>query len=79
MEANQDSLIEKIRLVLTGPDRGLFRKVVDSFVQRLEEDYDTEPLSAEEMKAVEEMEEALQRGDRSYFTPWEEVKRELEL
>ncbi|WP_449245509.1 hypothetical protein [Desulfobacca acetoxidans] len=79
MQAVQDSLIEKIRQVLSGPDRKLFLKIVDSFYERLEEEYDAEPFSPAELQAIEEAEEAIQRGDRSYFTPWEDVKKELGL
>ena len=47
--------------------------------ERLQERYDDEPLSPEELAAIEEADEARKRGDKDYFIPWEEVKKELGL
>jgi hypothetical protein len=76
-ETGQD-LFEKVKAVAQGPEADLLREFVDLLYYRHEE-FDTEPLSPPEQAALEEGREALRRGDKSYFTPWEEVKKELGL
>ena len=44
---------------------------------KVQEQYDDEPLSPEELAAIEEADEAIRRGDKDYFIPWEEVKKSL--
>ena len=72
-------LISKFEAVLRGPDGELFADILDRFFVRLPEQVDTEPLSAKEATALEAGRQALREGDSSYFTPWEEVKKELGL
>ncbi|MCK9377060.1 MAG: hypothetical protein M0P73_13020 [Syntrophobacterales bacterium] len=74
---DQDLLI-KFKAVAQGPEADLLREFVDMLYYRREES-DSEPLSPEEQAALEEGREALRRGDKSYFTPWEEVKKEIGL
>ena len=76
--AGEGDLLTKVRMVAQGPDGGLLKKFVDLLYNR-QEAYDTEPLSPECLQALEEVEEAVKRGDMSRFTPWEEVKKELGL
>jgi len=71
-------LLNKVKAVAQGPEADLLREFVDLLYYRREET-DTEPLSPEEQAALEEGREALRRGDKSYFTPWEKVKKELGL
>jgi hypothetical protein len=73
MEALTDMelLITKVKDIAEGPDGDLLRQ----FVDLLHERYDYEPLSPEEMAAVEEADEAIRRGDKSYFVPLEEYER----
>jgi hypothetical protein len=71
-------LLSKFKAVAQGPEADLLREFVDMLYYRREES-DSEPLSREEQAALEEGREALRRGDKSYFTPWEEVKKELGL
>jgi hypothetical protein len=71
-------LLSKFKAVAQGPEADLLREFVDMLYYRREE-FDSEPLSPEEQSALEEGREALRRGDKSYFTPWEEVKKELGL
>lgn len=71
-------LLGKFKAVAQGPDADLLREFLDMLYYRHEEK-DTEPLSPQEQAALEEGREALRRGDKSYFTPWEEVKKELDL
>jgi len=71
-------LLSKFKAVAQGPEADLLREFVDMLYYRREES-DSEPLSPEEQVALEEGREALRRGDKSYFTPWEEVKKDLGL
>lgn len=81
MEAAIDDLIDKIKAIAQGPNAELLRQLVDVLYERepVQEQYDDEPLSPEELAAIKEVDEAKQRGDKEYFTPWEEVKKELGL
>jgi len=69
-------LFGKFKAVAQGPDADLLREFLDILYYR-HEDMDTEPLSPQGQTALQEGREALRRGDKSYFTPWEEVKKEL--
>ena len=71
-------LLNKVKAVAQGPEADLLREFIDLLYYRHEEP-DTEPLSPQEQAALEEGREALRRGDKSYFTPWEQVKKELGL
>jgi hypothetical protein len=71
-------LLTKFKAVAQGPEADLLREFVDMLYYRREES-DSEPLSPEEQAALEEGREALRRGDKSFFTPWEEVKKDLGL
>ena len=71
-------LLAKFKVVVQGPEADLLREFVDMLYYRREES-DSEPLSPEEQAALEKGREAIRRGDKSYFTPWEEVKKELGL
>jgi hypothetical protein len=77
MELTEDVevLIAKVKDIADGPDADLLRRLVDILHDR----YDYEPLSPEELAAVEEADEAIRRGDKSYFTPLEEYERERGL
>jgi hypothetical protein len=81
MEPAIDDLLTKVKAIAQGPHADLLRKLVDVLYERepIQEQYDDEPLSPEELSAIEEAEEAKRRGDKEYFTPWEEVKKELGL
>ncbi|AEB09543.1 hypothetical protein [Desulfobacca acetoxidans] len=76
---SREVLIGKFEAVLRGPDGELLADILDRFFVRLPEQMDTEPLSAKEAEALESGRRALATGDSSYFTPWEEVKKELGL
>ena len=71
-------LFGKFKAVAKGPDADLLREFLDMLYYRHDEK-DTEPLSPKEQTALAEGREALRRGDKSFFTPWEEVKKELDL
>jgi len=71
-------LLNKLKAVVQGPEADLLREFVDLLYYRHEVP-DTEPLSPQEQAALQEGREALRRGDKSHFTPWEEVKKEIGL
>ncbi|MBI4644241.1 MAG: hypothetical protein HY790_12070 [Deltaproteobacteria bacterium] len=81
METIIDDLMVKIKAIAQGPNAELLRKLIDILYEREQpqEEYDDEPLSPEELAAIEEADEAKRRGDKDYFIPWEEVKKELGL
>jgi hypothetical protein len=81
METAIDDLMVKIKAIAQGPNADLLRKLVDLLDERgqPQDEYDEEPLSPEELAAIEEADEAKKRGDKDYFIPWEEVKKELGL
>ncbi len=81
MEPAIDELMNKIKAIAQGPHADLLRQLVDVLYERKQpqEEYDDEPLAPEELAAIEEAEEARRRGDKEYFTPWDEVKKELGL
>jgi len=66
----------KVAAILRTKDADLLKRLVDII---FEKHYDPEPLSPQELAAIKEAEEARQRGDKDYFIPWEEVKKELDL
>jgi hypothetical protein len=70
-----DDLLTKVKEIADGPDGDLLRRLVDILYDR----YDYEPLSPEVLAAVQEADEAIRRGDKSYFTPLEEYERERGL
>jgi hypothetical protein len=76
-----EDLMVKVKAIAQGPNADLLRKLIDLLYEREQpqEEYDDEPLSPEELAAVEEADEAKRRGNKDYFIPWEEVKKELDL
>ena len=81
METAIDDLVVKVKAIAQGTNADLLLRLVDMLYERekVQEQYDDEPLSPEELAALEEAEEAKRRGDKDYFIPWEEVKKELGL
>ncbi|HEX9884458.1 MAG TPA: hypothetical protein VGA79_10865 [Desulfobaccales bacterium] len=78
METTIDDLIVKVRTIAQGPNADLFRKLVDLLYEQVErqEEYDEEPFSAEDLAAIKEGEEAIERGE---FISLEEYEKERGL
>jgi predicted transcriptional regulator len=57
--ALDNDLLEKFTAVAQGPDAELFTQILDSFYERLEEEY----FSPEDWEAIREGEEAIERGE----------------
>ena len=72
--SGENDLLIKVRIVAQGPHGELLKKLVDLLYDRQEE-YDTEPLSPECLQALEEVEAAVARGDKSRFISQEEFER----
>ncbi len=66
----------KVAAILKTEDADFLRRLVDLIFEKY---YDSEPLSPKELAAIKEAEEARRQGDKEYFTPWEEIKKELGL
>jgi len=62
MEASIDDLLAKVK-VIAGTHRGvLLRQIVDLLFERLEEEYDDEPLTPEDLAAIERGKKDFQEG-----------------
>ena len=61
--AGENELLNKFKAVVRGPDRDLLQKFLDVLYERVGEEYDTEPLSPEEIEMINESEGQFQRGE----------------
>jgi hypothetical protein len=52
METAIDDLLHKVRLIAETPQAELLRQLVDLLYERLEEEYDLEPLTDEDLEAI---------------------------
>jgi hypothetical protein len=66
-------LLSKVEAVAHGPDADLFKKIVETFYERIEED---EEFSVADWADIQERRQAVRRGD--YLT-LDELDKELEL
>ncbi len=73
-QADQE-LLDKVKAITAGPDKELFLRIVDTFYERMEE-YDTEPLTPEEMAMIRESQAEIRRGETG---DWEDFKRKRNL
>jgi hypothetical protein len=55
-------LLHKVRLIAETPQGELLRQLVDLLYERLEEEYDTEPLTAEDLEAIRRGKEDIAAG-----------------
>ena len=62
METAIDDLLQKVRLIAETPKGDLLRQLVDLLYERLEEEYDTEPLTAEDLEAIRRGQEDIAAG-----------------
>jgi hypothetical protein len=47
-----DDLLHKVRLIAEAPQGELLRQLVDLLYERVEEEYDLEPLTGEDLEAI---------------------------
>ncbi len=78
MEPAIDDLMNKIKAIAQGPNAELLRKLVEVLYEQSErrEEYDEEPFSPEDLAAIKEGEEAVERGE---FISLEEYEKERGL
>ena len=75
MEPALDDLLLKIKAISQGPNAELLHKLVDVLYEQAErrEEYDEEPFSPEDLKAIQEGEESFKRGE---FISLEDYEKE---
>ena len=76
METAIDDLLNKVRLIAETPNGDLLRQLVDLLYERLEEEYDTEPLTADDLEAIRRGKEDIAAGRVITLEEYEK-KREL--
>jgi hypothetical protein len=62
VETAIDDLLQKVRLIAETPKGDLLRQLVDLLYERLEEEYDMEPLTEEDLVAIRRGKEGLAAG-----------------
>ena len=62
METAIDDLLHKVRLIAETPKGELLRQLVDLLYERVEEEYDLEPLTDEDLKAIRRGKEDIAAG-----------------
>jgi hypothetical protein len=78
MDLALDDLMIKIKAIAQGPNAELLTKLVDVLYEQTErrEEYDDEPFSPEDLKAIQEGEESFKRGE---FISLEDFEKERGL
>ena len=62
METAIDDLLHKVRLIAETPKGDLLRQLVDLLYERVEEEYDLEPLTGEDLVAIRRGKEDIAAG-----------------
>lgn len=75
MEPPIDDLLYKVKVIAQTSYGTLLSRIIDSVYEKVEEEYDTEPLSPEAVQALEEVVAAVKRGDLSQFVSLEEFEK----
>ena len=75
MEPPIDDLLHKVKVISQTSYGTILSRIIDSVYEKVEEEYDTEPLSPEELQALEEVVTAVKRGDMSRFISLEEFEK----
>jgi len=73
--ATDNELLNKIRAVAQGPNRELLQKFLDVLYERIGEEYDTEPLSPEEVEMIAESEGEFKGGEYLTLEEYRSGKR----
>jgi hypothetical protein len=76
MESTIDTLMEKVRAIASSPRGDLLRQLVDFMYASIKEEYDDEPLSPEDVEAMERGREDVKHGR---FITLEEFERKYPL
>jgi hypothetical protein len=75
MEITSEDFLTKIKAILNSPDADILKEFIDLLYYRQEE-YDEEPLSEEDLQAIQEGEEDFRQGR---FMSLEEIEKKLGL
>ncbi|HAY22099.1 MAG TPA: hypothetical protein DCY27_08020 [Desulfobacterales bacterium] len=75
MEPLIDDLVHKVKVISQTSYGTMLNKIIDSVYEKVEEEYDTEPLNPEELQVLEEVVAAVKRGDLSRFISLEEFEK----
>ena len=75
MEPPIDDLLHKVKVIAQTSYGANLSRIIESVYEKVEEEYDTEPLSPEELQALEEVVTAVKRGDLSRFVSLEEFEK----
>jgi hypothetical protein len=62
METAVDDLLAKVRVIVETHRGELLRQIVDLMYERIEEEYDTEPLNEEDLEAIRRGKEDIAAG-----------------
>jgi hypothetical protein len=73
--AADNELLVKFQAVAQGPDRELLQKFLDILYERIEEEYDSEPLLPEEIEMITESEGQFERGEYLTLEEYRSGKR----
>lgn len=73
--AADNELLNKFRALSQGPDRELLQKFLDVLYERIGEEYDTEPLSPEEIEMINESQGQFGRGEYLTLEEYRSGKR----
>jgi hypothetical protein len=73
--ASDNELLGKFQAVSQGPDRELLQKFLDVLYERIGEEYDSEPLSLEEVEMIAESEGQFERGEYLTLEEYRSGKR----
>jgi hypothetical protein len=71
-----DDLLEKVRAIAASPKGDLLRQIVEFMYERVEGDYDDEPLTAEDREAMARGREDIRQGR---YTTLEEFEKNFSL
>lgn len=75
MEPPIEDLLHKVKVISQTSYGTILSRIIDSVYEIVEEEYDTEPLSPEELQALEEVVAAVKRDDLSRFISLEEFEK----
>ena len=70
-----EDLLHKVKVISQTSYGTILSRIIDSVYEKVEEEYDTEPLSTDELQALEEVVAAVKRGDLSRFISLEEFEK----
>ena len=75
METAIDDLLQKVRLIAETPKGDLLRQLVDLLYERLEEEYDPEPFTGEDLEAIRRGQEDIAAGRCITLEAYEKKRR----